>query len=67
MDQTFGLNMQKSGLMDTMWDLIADTTGAAVISVLGLGYLRTAGTESFLERWISAFIEANPGMFGRRQ
>lgn len=71
MDQFFGLNMQKemlgdpSGLTDTMWDIIADTAGAAVISVLGLGYLRTAGSESFLERWIGSFIEANPGMFRR--
>lgn len=71
MDSLFGMNMQKemlgdpSGLTDTMWDLIADTAGAAVICFLGLGYLRTAGTESFLERWISSFIEANPGRFGR--
>ena len=71
MDQLFGLNMQKemlgdpSGLTDTMWDLIADTAGAAIISFMGYGYLRAAGSESFLERWITSFIEANPGMFGR--
>jgi len=70
MDQLFGLDMQKamlgdpSGLTDTMWDLIVDTLGAAVISVLGYGYLRTAGNESFLERWIDGFIEANPRFFG---
>ncbi|NNF04928.1 MAG: hypothetical protein HKN17_10735 [Rhodothermales bacterium] len=71
MDQLFGTDMQKemlgdpSGLTDTMWDLIADTTGAAVISVLGLSYLRSAGKDSFLERWIASFILANPGMFGK--
>ena len=54
MDQVFGLNMQKSGLIDTMWDLIVDTVGAATISMLGLGYLKTAGSNSFLERWIAA-------------
>jgi len=62
-DQTFGLNMQKSGLVDTMWDLIVDTAGAALISVLGWSYLSRAGTSSFLERWIAAFIAANPRLF----
>lgn len=63
MDQIFGLNMQKTGLVDTMWDLIVDTVGGAVIAVLGYGYLKTAGNESFLERWIDGFIESNPDMF----
>ena len=63
-DQMFGMNMQKSGLIDTMWDLIVDTVGAAVISFLGYGYLKTTGNASFLERWIDGFIKANPRMFG---
>lgn len=68
-DHFFGLNMQKpmlgdpSGLTDTMWDLIVDAAGAAVISILGYGYLRTTGNESFLERWVHAFIEENPQLF----
>ncbi|MDH3281420.1 MAG: hypothetical protein OEQ18_09860 [Gammaproteobacteria bacterium] len=66
MDQIFGLNMQKSGLIDTMWDLIVDTVGAAIISVLGWGYLRKAGSSSFLERWIAAFVSANPRLFRSR-
>ena len=66
MDQLFGLNMQKSGLIDTMWDLIVDTVGAATISVLGFGYLRRAGSSSFLERWIAAFVAANPRLFRTR-
>lgn len=71
MDQFFGMDMQKemlgdpSGLTDTMWDLIVDTVGAAVISILGFGYLRTQGNQSFLEQWIDRFIEANPKLFGR--
>lgn len=64
MDQIFGMNMQKTGLVDTMWDLIVDTVGAAVIAVMGYGYLTTAGNESFLEQWIGGFIESNPRMFG---
>lgn len=63
MDQLFGLNMQKSGLIDTMWDLIVDAAGALAVSLLGWSYLRTAGSRSFLERWIAAFISANPRLF----
>ena len=63
MDQLFDLNMQKSGLVDTMWDLIVDMVGAASISLLGWSYLRKAGSSSFLERWIAAFVAANPRLF----
>lgn len=73
MDSFFGTNMQKemlgdsSGLTDTMWDLIVDTLGALVITVLGYGYIKTARNESFLERWIHAFIKSNPRLFNRHQ
>ena len=63
MDQLFDLNMQKSGLVDTMWDLIVDLAGATLISLLGWSYLRKAGNSSFLERWIAAFVAANPRLF----
>ncbi|HJP37494.1 MAG TPA: hypothetical protein QF901_16075 [Gammaproteobacteria bacterium] len=66
MDQTFGTNMQKSGLVDTMWDLIVDGLGALTISILGYGYLRTSGSESFLERWIHHFIIINQRFFPER-
>lgn len=62
MDGVFGLNMQKSGLVDTMWDLIVDTIGAAVVA--GLGYLyMTTDRDSFIEDWILAFVEHNPRLF----
>jgi hypothetical protein len=64
MDQLFGLNMQKSGLIDTMWDLIVDTIGGAIIAMLGYGYLRSGQRDSFLERWIAAFVSANPRLVG---
>jgi uncharacterized membrane protein YjdF len=73
MDHFLGLNMQKamlgdpSGLTDTMWDLIVDALGAMVISILGYGYLKTAGNRSFLERWIHDFITRNPRFFKRRR
>jgi hypothetical protein len=40
MDQLFGFNMQKSGLIDTMWDLILDTAGAALGAFSGFLYLK---------------------------
>jgi len=73
MDSLAGMNMQKgmlgdeSGLTDTMFDLMVDTLGALVIAVLGFKYLRTAGTESFLERWIADFIARNPHLFRRNR
>lgn len=40
MDQNFGLNMQKSGLDDTMWDLIVNTIGAMLGALVGFLYLK---------------------------
>lgn len=40
MDQLFDTNMQKSGLLDTMSDLIVDTVGAATGAVVGFLYLK---------------------------
>jgi hypothetical protein len=40
MDQLFGFNMQKSGLIDTMWDLIMTFAGALIVSILGHFYLK---------------------------
>ena len=68
MDHTNGKNMQKSGLHDTMWDLIVDTAGAATMAILGYGYLQTLESDSFLERWIDRFIAGNPHFFpGRKE
>ena len=69
MDQTFGTVMQKpmlgdySGLTDTMYDLIVDGVGALIIAAMSYGYVRTAGSDSFLERWIDKFIDRNPRLF----
>jgi len=40
-DSTFATHMQKSGLVDTMWDLIVDSFGAVTVSLLGYLYLKT--------------------------
>jgi hypothetical protein len=67
MDQLFGLNMQKSGLVDTMWDLIINASAAATISLLGYGYLKSPRVDSFLERAIDRFIRENPRVFRKRR
>jgi len=67
MDSFFGLNMQKSGIVDTMWDLIVNGISAMVISLLGYGYLKAAGDDSFLEQLIQKFIRANPRIFRKKR
>ncbi len=66
MDQLFGLNMQKSGLVDTMWDLIVDGIGALVISLFGWAFLKDTERTSFLGVWIDSFIEKNPRFFEKQ-
>jgi len=68
MDQFFGFNMQKemlgdvSGLTDTMWDMIINAAGAAVISLLGWWYL-SGEKEFFIQSLINKFIRKNPSLF----
>lgn len=59
-DSAFGLNMQKSGLVDTMWDLIVDTVGALVISLLGWRDLRRGTGRWFLQGWIREVAGEDP-------
>ncbi len=61
MDQLFGLNMQRTGLDDTMRDLIVDVFGASVIALLGYGWLKTVEVDSFLERWIQSATGGDEG------
>ncbi|MEY4640168.1 MAG: hypothetical protein RLZZ227_162 [Pseudomonadota bacterium] len=67
MDQLFGLNMQKSGIVDTMWDMIVNAIAALAIALLGYGYMKTAEVDSFLERMIHRFIRENPKLFRKRR
>ena len=62
MDQIFGLNMQKSGLHDTMTDLIVDSIGALIGAVAGYIYLKRGGTR-FLPLTIHRFVADNPHVF----
>ncbi|GAB6100108.1 membrane protein [Halanaerocella petrolearia] len=49
MDSLLNLNMQKSGLVDTMWDLIVDSIGALVTSIIGYLYIKKEGPTYFKE------------------
>ncbi len=66
MDQMFGLNMQKSGLMDTMGDLIVDMLGALLGAGSGYAYLKGVERSGF-SGVIAEFIERNPRFFRRRK
>lgn len=66
MDQWFGLNMQKSGLTDTMEDLIVDVIGAGFASWLGYVYLR-AKDRSFWTWPIDRFVALNKRLFRKHR
>ncbi|MCF2904205.1 hypothetical protein L0666_04330 [Octadecabacter sp. CECT 8868] len=57
MDSLFGMNMQKSGLDDTMQDLIVDAIGAAIGAFSGYLYLKgrqLGGLGKILEEFVQA-------------
>lgn len=68
MDQLAGTTMQKpflgdpSGLTDTMWDLIVDALGAALVSGFGWWNMKR-NSYSILDVWIEKFLERNPRLF----
>ncbi|MEW5894204.1 MAG: hypothetical protein AB1650_00355 [Candidatus Omnitrophota bacterium] len=60
MDQLFGFNMQKSGLIDTMWDLITNAIGAFLFSLVGYFHIRHGITIfNYLEK---KFFRMNPDL-----
>jgi hypothetical protein len=61
MDQLFGFNMQKSGLHDTMGDLIVNAVGASIAGLAGAAYLK--GRALGLGFTFEAFIAANRPRF----
>ncbi|MBU4536467.1 hypothetical protein KJ603_00305 [Patescibacteria group bacterium] len=57
-DNVFGVNMQKSGLVDTMKDLTLDVIGAFFISFLGYFYLKYK-KNNFVSKLINKFLKQN--------
>ncbi len=65
MDWGAGLNMQKSGLVDTMTDLIVDAIGGLIAAWIGYQYVR-GGDSLIADRIVRRFVEKNPRLFNRR-
>ncbi|WP_232468463.1 hypothetical protein [Croceicoccus marinus] len=69
-DQLLGMNMQKpmlgdpSGLTDTMWDLIVDTLGSAIMALAGWRYMLRARRDR-TDYWLRRFVRRYPRLFGR--
>lgn len=64
MDRSFGLSMQKSGLPDTMGDLIINAIGGSVAAVTGYYYLR-GRKRGLLNRFIRQFMLINKRFYRR--
>lgn len=62
MDQIFGLSMQKSGLVDSMSDIIINSVGAAFAGVSGYLYLIGRGKIG-LGPFIDGFVDRNRELY----
>lgn len=62
LDSCFGMNMQETGIVDTMWDLIVDSVGALIVSVIGYLYLK-GSVFRFIKKWEQNFIALNRHWF----
>lgn len=58
MDTTFGFNMQKSGIVDTMTDLIVDFLGACLVGIWAYRYL-TMDEDGIIKTIVMRFIRMN--------
>ncbi len=65
-DQTLGTNMQKSGLVDTMKDLIVDCIGAFLGAFAGYAHLKGWNRWLFTGA-IRDFVDNNAHLFGRKR
>lgn len=66
MDSIFGTNMLKSGLLDTMGDLIVGSIGALTASFAGYLYLKQKEFP-ILKKFIDYVIDKNPHLFKRKK
>jgi len=60
-DQFFGLNMPKSGLQDTMGDMIVNLIGASAFGLIGYLQFRL-DRGSFIAPMVDRFMRENPGL-----
>jgi len=66
MDWGFGFTMQKSGLVDTMTDLLVNVAGAAVAAWIGYRYVR-GGDSRLADRLFRRLVANNPRLFHRHR
>jgi hypothetical protein len=63
-DTMLGMNMQKSGLEDTMTDLVVDALGVLLAAWVGYHYVK-GGDSLFADRLIKSFVAKNPRFLWR--
>ncbi len=64
-DRLLGANMQKSGLMDTMGDLIVNGSAALLTALIGYFYVKD-GPSLLVNRFLTKFIQKNPQLFKKK-
>ena len=64
-DNILRTNLQKSGLVDTMWDLIVNGLGAFVASLIGYFYIKKE-RRGFFDKLITDFKKENPKLFRKK-
>lgn len=62
MDWGFGFTMQKSGLVDTITDLLVNVAGAALAAWMGYGYVK-GGDSPVANRLFCRLVGNNPRLF----
>ena len=62
MDWFFGFSMQRSGLVDTMTDLLVNTGGGLIAAFIGYTYVKD-GDSLIATRMIRHFVAQNPEIF----
>jgi hypothetical protein len=65
-DFFLGMNMQKSGLNDTMGDMIVNLIGGLVMACLGALYVHQGKTH-FIDGILKKFVKKNPHLFSLNQ
>jgi hypothetical protein len=63
MDSFTGTNLQRSGIVDTMGDLIVVSIGAAAIAIIGYFWMTNKRKSFLFDRSISKFIKQNQHLF----
>ncbi len=63
MDNSFGLNMQKNGLVDTMEDLIVDCIGAFTMSTIGYLWMKKKISFYVFDVSLRKFVRRNANVF----